>query len=66
MIISAIKYRRIADVSVGSYLSGGIDSSIIATLADEPDTWTVGFEGDNEFYWSELVAKRYARNIERP
>ncbi|MBK2255829.1 asparagine synthase (glutamine-hydrolyzing) [Francisella philomiragia] len=56
LILSAVTYRRIADVSLGSYLSGGIDSSIIATLAQEPDTWTIGFSDDNEFFWSDLVA----------
>lgn len=58
LILSAVKYRRIADVHVGSYLSGGIDSSIIAALAQEIDTWTVGFQNDNEFYWSDLVANK--------
>ncbi|AXA33698.1 asparagine synthase (glutamine-hydrolyzing) [Francisella adeliensis] len=58
LIQSAIDYRRSSDVPVGSYLSGGLDSSIIATLAKEPDTWTVGFDDDNEFYWSDIVAKK--------
>lgn len=56
LIKSAVDYRCISDVSVGSYLSGGLDSSIIATLASKPNTWTVGFEDNNEFPWGELVS----------
>ncbi|MGV3524466.1 MAG: asparagine synthase (glutamine-hydrolyzing) [Candidatus Sericytochromatia bacterium] len=56
LITSAVSYRRISDVPVGSYLSGGLDSSIIAALAQEPHTWTVGFNDANEFSWARLAA----------
>ncbi|MGR3303193.1 MAG: asparagine synthase (glutamine-hydrolyzing) [Candidatus Scalindua sp.] len=57
LIVSSVSYRCISDVPVGSYLSGGIDSTIIASLASKPNTWTVGFADNNEFYWADLAAK---------
>ncbi len=56
LIEDAISIRQIADVPVGSYLSGGVDSTIVAGLAKKPDTWTVGFPEDNEFYWGKIAA----------
>jgi len=46
-------------VPVGSYLSGGLDSSIITALSNVQNTWTVGFKDDNEFSWSKKVSKLY-------
>ena len=49
-ITDSVKHHMIADVPVGSFLSGGIDSSIIATLMQQIrgdnkiKTFTVGFE----------------------
>ncbi|GIO92513.1 asparagine synthase (glutamine-hydrolyzing) [Paenibacillus lactis] len=62
LIQSAVNYRKIADVNVGSYLSGGLDSTIITALSGVADTWTVGFENYNEFEWSELASKKYGTN----
>lgn len=58
LIDSAIKYRKISDVSVGSYLSGGLDSTIVAALTKELHTWTIGFENNNEFEWGRLAANK--------
>jgi asparagine synthase (glutamine-hydrolysing) len=57
LVRSAVDYRLIADVPVGSYLSGGLDSSIVATLARRAHTWVVGLPRDNEFEWAEKVAR---------
>ena len=43
---NSVKYHQIADVEVGSFLSGGVDSSFIATLARPDKTYSVGFKMD--------------------
>ena len=57
LITSAVDYRCIADVSVGSYLSGGLDSSIISALAGVTHTWCAGMPQCNEFDWADVVAQ---------
>ena len=44
----SVKYHKVSDVEVGSFLSSGVDSSIIATLSDVDKTFTVGY--DNKKY----------------
>lgn len=56
LIVDAIKIRRVSDVPIGSYLSGGLDSTIVAGVANVNDVWSVGFENHNEFEYSELAA----------
>lgn len=56
LIKDAVRIREIADVPIGSYLSGGLDSTIVAGLATQPDTWTIGFADANEFEWGRLAA----------
>ena len=56
LLQSSVKYRCISDVEVGSYLSGGIDSTLIASLAKKVHSWTVGFDSLNEFEWGKLGA----------
>ncbi len=62
MIIESVRQRLISDVSIGSYLSGGLDSTIIARLADRPHTWTVGFSQRNEFEWGRLASEYIKSN----
>ncbi len=59
LVVSAVDYRNIADVEVGSYLSGGLDSTIVAGLSEQPHTWTVGSHRNNEFSWARLAAERF-------
>lgn len=66
---AAVNKWLIADVKVGAYLSGGLDSSLttalLATLnKNELDTYTIGFneKGFNEFYFAREVAKKYKTN----
>ena len=43
-IAASVEYHKIADVEVGSFLSGGVDSSYLAKLLKPMHTYTVGFE----------------------
>ena len=69
LLTDAVKLRLNADVPVGTYLSGGLDSSIISAIAKQhkPDlhTFSLGF-ADNAFldesYYAELVAKHIKSN----
>ena len=64
MMLDSLKYRLVSDVPVGLFLSGGIDSSIVATLLQkntpEPlKTFTIGFEQEkyNEAVWAKKLAE---------
>ncbi len=65
-LIQAVKRRLIADVEIGAFLSGGIDSSLIVgilrkELGISPRTFTIGFSEssyDERSYAAEVV-KRY-------
>jgi asparagine synthase (glutamine-hydrolysing) len=60
---SSVRFRKISDVPVGVFLSGGIDSSTNAALFSEGEgkpikTFTIGYEGDYQSYKNEM---HYAR-----
>jgi asparagine synthase (glutamine-hydrolysing) len=56
LVRSAVSARLLADVPVGSFLSGGLDSTIVSALANRPHTWTAGFSDCNEFAWGRMAA----------
>lgn len=58
LIMSAIAYRQVSDVPVGSYLSGGLDSTIVAAVSKELHTYTIGFLEHNEFSFAKLAADK--------
>ena len=54
VVEEAVKSRLLSDVPVGSFLSGGLDSSIVATISARNlstlDTFSVGFEDIDDPY----------------
>ncbi len=60
----AIVKRLMSDVPVGAFLSGGLDSSVIAAIArqhvDQLHTFSVGIEGSRDL----LAARQVARHID--
>ncbi len=57
LIEDAVRLRKRSDVPVGSYLSGGLDSTVLTYLLRPDHTWTVGFDELNEFKWGRLAAR---------
>lgn len=67
LLISAFTYRMVADVPVGVFLSGGIDSSLLATLlqhhaGQKIKTFTIGF--DDERFDETKYARQIAQRLE--
>ena len=58
----SVEKHLIADVEVGSFLSSGIDSSYIVSLAKPDKTYTVGYE--NKKYDETMYAKDLAEKLD--
>jgi asparagine synthase (glutamine-hydrolysing) len=69
LLDASVERRLVADVPLGAFLSGGIDSSIVVSLAarHKPDihTFSIGFKDEpyfDETYYADLVAKKFKTN----
>jgi asparagine synthase (glutamine-hydrolysing) len=69
LLNDAVKLRMIADVPLGAFLSGGIDSSVITALASKHtkhlNTFSIGFKDEpmfDETAYAQLVAKKCNTN----
>ena len=65
----SVKLRMVADVPVGAFLSGGIDSSAIVGLMSQNsqnpiNTFSIGFREEkyNELHFARLIADRFKTN----
>ena len=67
LLKSAVQKQLVADVEVGSFLSGGLDSSTIVAMVNEfkPKQTTIsfGYSGEHsELKFAEEIAKKYHTN----
>ncbi|MBS1618374.1 MAG: asparagine synthetase B, partial [Bacteroidetes bacterium] len=69
LLDASVQRRLVSDVPLGAFLSGGIDSSIVVSLAakHKPDlnTFSIGFKDEpffDETYYADLVAKKFGTN----
>jgi len=67
LMLDAVKQRMIADVPLGVFLSGGIDSTLIAAIAQDVSahpikTFTISF--DDELYDESKYAEEVARILD--
>lgn len=56
LLSESVRSHLTGDVEIGSYLSGGVDSSYLAVEGKVDRTYTVGFEGDGVAELDEAVA----------
>ncbi len=69
LLEKSVKSRLVSDVPLGTFLSGGIDSSIISGIAkqykDDLHTFSVGYKDEpffDETKYANLVAKKFNTN----
>ncbi len=69
LLEESVASRMLADVPLGSFLSGGVDSSIVTAIAarhtKKLNTFSVGFADEplfDETYYADLVSKKHQTN----
>lgn len=69
LLDDAVQKRLIADVPLGTFLSGGLDSSAVSAIAaiHKPDlmTFSIGYKNEpvfDESYYAELVSRKLKTN----
>ena len=60
----SVRRHLVSDVEVGSFLSSGVDSSLITALSGCDKTFTVGFEQEGKLYNEVTYAKDLADKLE--
>ncbi len=59
----SVRRHMVSDVEVGSFLSGGVDSGLIAAISGCLKTFTVGFSGEGDLYDETGNAKEAADTL---
>jgi len=69
LLAAAVRKRRVSDVPIGCFLSGGVDSGLVTALLaqqsnEKINTFTIGlsYEAMNEMPDARIVAERYGSN----
>ncbi|MBC6988302.1 asparagine synthase (glutamine-hydrolyzing) [Hymenobacter sp. BT491] len=69
LLVSSVRYRMIADVPFGTFLSGGVDSSLVTAIAQSVSstpvkTFSIGFDSakHNESDYAKAVADKLGTN----
>jgi len=59
LLHECVQRQRISDVPLGAFLSGGVDSSLVAAAMPGAQTFSIGFADPsyNELHWAQQVAK---------
>lgn len=68
LLNDSVEAHKVSDVEVGSFLSSGVDSSLIATISSVNKTFTVGWDNNNYSeidYAKDLSKKIKVKNISK-
>jgi asparagine synthase (glutamine-hydrolysing) len=63
-LLDAVRKRMMAEVPLGCYLSGGVDSSLLTAIVQQNsespvNTYNIGFKRLNEFEYARIIADQY-------
>ncbi|MCI8370970.1 MAG: asparagine synthase (glutamine-hydrolyzing) [Lachnospiraceae bacterium] len=64
VMYQSVRRHLISDVEVGSFLSGGVDSSLLAAMSGCNKTFTVAFENEGKKYNEGGCAKSFADSLQ--
>lgn len=64
VIQNSVEAHTVSDVKVGSFLSGGVDSSYIAKLLQPDITYSVGFKGYESMFDETSLAKALSEELQ--